>query len=126
MVHQLASWNSRGALSGHSKPSCVAACRAPASGAPRALLLPRPLLQRRSWRAASTAEEGDTEPSISITFITDKDGTNTEVTSPSGEQLRAIMLENKVRAWVERHQQQPIFGTGRRGLGRPCLHTRFS
>ena len=54
---------------------------------------------RRSLHAPlrSTGEGGGA--SIAVTFVVDpKEGAEVEVPCPSGEQLRAVMLENKVRA----------------------------
>lgn len=50
--------------------------------------------------AGSTAE-----PTISITFL-DKDGAKADVECPSGEQLRAAMMDNKVRM-----QTKPAFAS---------------
>ncbi|KAI8463081.1 MAG: 2Fe-2S ferredoxin-type domain-containing protein [Monoraphidium minutum] len=62
--------------------------RRPARAAARVHHLHR--APRTSLRTASTAE-----PTISVTFV-DKEGGNTEFDCPSGEQLRAVMMENKV------------------------------
>lgn len=59
-----------------------------------------PLPQRaaRRPRTAAAASAGGAEPSVTLKFVDAAAPGPIEVSAPSGEQLRATMLENKVRA----------------------------
>lgn len=77
-----------------------------------ARLRSRPLRQVARAAEGQQQQQQQAEPMVSITFL-DKEGTKVEVQSPSGEQLRATMMENKVRACGQsltasccKHEQQ--------------------
>jgi hypothetical protein len=54
------------------------------------------------------ASSAQAEPTIAVTFITGEDQQPIELQCPSGEQLRAFMLDSKVGAgWLQAAQQPP-------------------
>lgn len=91
MQASLAGSSSRSAANGPGVRRCACALRGPARPSQRCIARREPCCRL----GAAVAAAASAEPTISVTFQ-DSEGAKAEVDCPSGEQLRAVMMENKV------------------------------